>query len=101
MGHANMIRNPCYVEDIALMVEEIIRSKKEGIFHAGGEIMPMEQFSRRAAVFFGFDLGLIVSGVSLQKAPEYNVLDCRWTEQELGIQFSCLQESLQQLRGVI
>ncbi|PIN73331.1 hypothetical protein COV20_03815 [Candidatus Woesearchaeota archaeon CG10_big_fil_rev_8_21_14_0_10_45_16] len=102
-GFTDFRRSPCYVEDVALLVERIVEMGSEGIFHASGEALTMAEFADKVADFFKFDK----SGIRREKSgdtgrdkyrPKNTALNCARTMKELHFTFRPLQASLEDIR---
>ncbi len=99
-GNINVYRNPCYIEDIPLLVEKIVTLPKNGIFHAGGrDNVTIYEFAKRIADAFQFSQQLVHQISPFEpKTPKNGILNCQWTEQTVPFQFSTLTQSFEQIK---
>lgn len=96
------IRSPCYVKDLPLVIEEIIRKHKKGVFHAGGIPITVHDFSQEVAKYFQLNKKLVI-GISSNEQefpprPRNCALDNSHTEKELEIKFRTLQEAFMDIQ---
>lgn len=101
-AYTDKIRSPCYVKDLPLIIEEIIRKHKNGILHAGGMPITVYEFSQAIAKYFHFNEKLVVGLPSNQKdfppRPRNCALNNSRTKKELGINFRNLQEAFTDIK---
>ncbi len=101
-AYIDKIRSPCYVKDLPLVIEEIIRKHKKGTFHAGGVPITVYHFGREIAKYFQFNEKLVIGIPSNEQEfpprPRNCALDNSHTEKELGIRFRTLEEAFRDIK---
>jgi dTDP-4-dehydrorhamnose reductase len=101
----DVFNTPTYVENLAEMMEAVIRKRLVGVFHtAGPERASRFEFFRSYASAFGLDAGLL-SPVSIGGLKERlllqpdSSLSVQQTSQRLGVAFDSLTEGFARLKA--
>ncbi|HLC71697.1 MAG TPA: sugar nucleotide-binding protein [Candidatus Nanoarchaeia archaeon] len=103
-AYTDMIRSPCYVQDVVKLVEKIISQDARGIFHVPSESTSIYEFAKAITTFFKLDARYLTLG-SAAKEPPYRVrntsLDSTYTQKKLLLEptpwnkaFAQMQEEL-------
>lgn len=95
-AYSDKVRSPCYVKDLPLVIEEIIRKHKKGIFHAGSMPVTIHEFAQNIADYFHFQKKLVVGIKSDANEFPHRPLNCSLNTsrtKELGIRFRTLQQA--------
>jgi len=102
VAYTDMLRNPCFLGDLAPLVEAIIKHDERGIFHAGGEVMSVYDFALEVARIFELNKEKIIlkeaRGNEVHYKPLHNALSTLRTREQLEISFTPVHTALQKLK---
>ncbi len=101
-AYIDKIRSPCYISDIPLIIEKIIKKDKKGIFNLGGETISVYGFALKIAHHYHLN-GQKIIGVksgTREKVPRPQncSLDRTRTETELHFHFTSISQALDKIR---
>ena len=101
----DVFNTPTYAENLAEMIEAILRKRLAGVFHTvGRERVSRFEFFRSYAVTFGLDVNLLspVSGAALKERlllqPDSS-LSVEQTSKRLGVAFNSVTEGFARLKA--
>lgn len=104
VAYTDMLRSPCYRNDLPPLVEKIITQDKTGVFHAGSEAMSMYDFAVRITKTLGKNHSLIVpkQAVQEQSIRALNTsVDITKTKKELNINFTSIEKAIKDMEVLL
>ena len=103
-GLTEQISNPISAFDCARLIVKLVEKGASGIFHLGGkEFINRYEFAKQIARSFDLDETLISAATSDQhsrpaRRPSHAGLDCRITEEYLGLPMPSIGDGLSLIR---
>ena len=103
-AYTDMIRSPCYVQDVVELVEIIIVKDAHGIFHVPSEATSMYGFAKAMVDFFRLRVKLLKSG-SAKNEPPYRTrntsLDSTSTQKKLSLKPTPWKEAFAEMQEML
>jgi len=103
-AYTDMIRSPCYVQDVVKLVEEIIKQDATGIFHVPSETASINEFAKEIVSFFKFNAKLLQPG-SAKNEPACRArntsLDSAYTQKKLSLRPTPWKKAFAQMQEML
>ncbi len=103
-AYTDMIRSPCYVQDVVNLVEKIIAKDARGIFHVPSAATSIHDFAKEIVAFFHLN-PVLLKAASAIKEPAYRTrntsLDSVYTQKKISLKPTPWKKAFAEMREML